>query len=215
MCLNRNDTKKVVLLGQLFEAVYCHSFRTSLRVMKGTCRLVLVALLVVLGAHHGVSKKSIYPDNPSSLFYSKVFPFKHIKERGWGIPPNISWYPGIENGLAAAKASKKPVMILISNSKCHACENLKWQFVKSTIIWELSKRFTMVHCQNGEEPDDYKYSPDGAYHPRILFGDYKGNLDLDIQNRFELHDPDRKYFYYLTTDIELGMRAYMDKHRLK
>ena len=73
----------------------------------------------------------------------------------------------------------------------------------------------MVLCKDLDEPDDEKYAPDGVYHPRILFGDYKGNLDLTVQNKFELHDPVRKYFYYLTTDIELGMRDYMAKHGLR
>ena len=69
---------------------------------------LLFVLVALLGVHHGhcTPKSSRYPYNPSNLFHSKVYPFGHVKDMGWGRQPNFTWYPGIENGLAAAKNQK-------------------------------------------------------------------------------------------------------------
>lgn len=137
--------------------------------------------------------------------------------RGFGSAPNVTWYKGLADGLAAARKLDKPVMILIWHTGCHACTKLKWSIAGDTMFWELSKRFVMINVRNEEEPeDDEKYTPDGDYHPRIFFGDSMGNIDYGAYNRNgEFSSLQWKYYYAEPYSVTLGMRDAMRRFKLR
>ena len=102
----------------------------------------------------------------------------------------IKWQP-YEAGLAAAKAEKKPVCLILSTEWCPHCVNYSKVFHDPKVV-EQSKRFVMIHLDKDKNAElSKKYAPDGEYIPRTLFLSSSGELDA------ALHAPrdQFKYFY--------------------
>ena len=150
--------------------------------------------------------------------------------RGWGDKDNITWYKGIDKGLREVKIRQKPFMMLFHNSGCFGCTRISWEFKSNHEIWELSKRFVMINVYDDEEPDeDAGYSPDGTYHPRVLFGGLDGKVEKSLHHKNEMYitdvegdsreyypDPVRaKYFYPDIPAYIAGMRRAMKFYKLK
>ncbi|KAJ9577014.1 hypothetical protein L9F63_006451 [Diploptera punctata] len=126
---------------------------------------------------------------------------------GRGFGEDFNWV-NLDQGLAVAKQSQKPVMLVIHKSWCGACRALKPQFAASKEVKDLSKDFVMVNTQDDEEPNDAQYAPDGNYIPRILFIDPQGQVMTHVYN--ELGNPSYKYFYSDAESVTAAMRKVKD-----
>ncbi|KAL1464093.1 hypothetical protein WDU94_003773 [Cyamophila willieti] len=126
--------------------------------------------------------------------------------RGFG--DNINWKT-LQDGLASAKVSQKPVMVLIHKSYCPACHELKPQFAASKEIADRASKFEMVNVYDDEEPEDVKYAPDGDYVPRILFFHSNGDFQSQISNSKSATK--YRHYYYDTPSIVNAMDAALKK----
>jgi len=123
-----------------------------------------------------------------------------------GFNDDIQWLNSIPEGLRVAAETEKPVLLLVHNTACHQCQKLKKAFTTSPYtedIVRLSKDFVMVNLQNEEEPAEDKYSPDGAYIPRMIFMDHTGKVETSIINTKGSKGFD--YFYYRAKDVKREM----------
>ena len=101
----------------------------------------------------------------------------------------VAWQP-YDQGLAAAKAGKKPVCLIFFTEWCPHCKNYSAVFHDPKVV-EKAKRFVMIRLdkdKNGELSG--KYGPDGQYIPRTLFLSPSGEL-LDVTAPRDQY----KYFY--------------------
>jgi thiol-disulfide isomerase/thioredoxin len=115
----------------------------------------------------------------------------------------IAWQP-YEQGLAAAKAAKKPVCLIFYTEWCPHCANYSQVFHDPKVIAQ-AKKFVMIHLdkdKNGELSK--KYAPDGEYIPRTVFLSSAGTFDP------ELHAPRDKYQYFYDEKDPAGVLAGMD-----
>ena len=102
----------------------------------------------------------------------------------------VQWQP-YEQGLAAAKKDKKPVMLVFYTEWCPHCTNFSKVFHDEKVV-DKSKQFVMIRLDKDKSPDiSKKYTPDGEYIPRTYFLGSDGTLDPAIS----APRPEYKYFY--------------------
>jgi protein-disulfide reductase (glutathione) len=102
----------------------------------------------------------------------------------------IAWRP-YEEGLAAAKAEKKPVALVFYTDWCPHCTNYARVFHDPRIV-EKSKSFVMIRLNKDQNaPISAKYAPDGEYIPRTFFLASDGTLKPEITEKRASY----KYFY--------------------
>jgi thiol:disulfide interchange protein len=102
----------------------------------------------------------------------------------------IQWQP-YEQGLAAAKKDKKPVMLIFFTEWCPHCANYSKVFHDDKVV-DQSKHFVMVRLDKDKNAElSKKYAPDGEYIPRTFFLSSDGTLDPDLT----APRPEYKYFY--------------------
>ncbi|KAG7211396.1 hypothetical protein KM043_010684 [Ampulex compressa] len=106
-------------------------------------------------------------------------------------------------GFEEAKKSKKPIFLLIQETTCNTCQELKCKLSKSIKLIDLSSQFVMIHIQNNDAPvaTQKVYQPDGKYVPRILFFTSKGELIKEVYNKHPQASEEHKYFYNNPTQI--------------
>ncbi len=103
---------------------------------------------------------------------------------------SIKWM-GYEEGLAAAKASKKPVCLIFYTSWCPHCTNYEKVFSDPSVV-EKAKSFVMIKLDKDKNNEiSAKYKPDGEYIPRTFFLSPDGKLDEGLT----ADRPQYKYFY--------------------
>ncbi len=102
----------------------------------------------------------------------------------------IAW-KGYEDGLAAAKKDKKPVLLVFYTEWCPHCTNFAGVFKDAKVV-EQAKRFVMIRLDKDKNAEiSKKYVPDGEYIPRTYFLSSDGTLDADLH----APRPQYKYFY--------------------
>ena len=90
----------------------------------------------------------------------------------------IQWQP-YEQGLAAAKKDKKPVLLVFYTEWCPHCTNYSKVFHDAKVV-EQSKTFVMFHLDRDKNVEvSKKYAPDGEYNPRTYFLGSDGALDAE------------------------------------
>jgi len=110
-------------------------------------------------------------------------------------PGAIAWQPYTE-GLAAAKAQKRPVCLVFYTDWCPHCHNYSQLFHAPEIV-ALAKRFVMIRVErDGNRDISEVYAIDGEYIPRTFFLTSAGLVltDLASDNEafryfFDEHDP--------------------------
>jgi hypothetical protein len=101
----------------------------------------------------------------------------------------IKWRP-FADGLAAAKAEKKPVCLVVFTEWCPHCTSYSRVFHDPKVV-EQSKRFVMIRVDKDKDPAVSKrFAPDGEYIPRTYFLSPAGDLEASI------HAPRDKYRYF-------------------
>jgi len=113
----------------------------------------------------------------------------HHKPVGGGWNERIKWNR-LSDGMRLARQQKKPMLVLIYQSKDGACKALKPLWVQSAEIEKLSSHFVMVNAGDHDEPTDKKFRPEGAiggYYPRIIFLRSDGSRIDGIQGPSAAH----------------------------
>lgn len=106
----------------------------------------------------------------------------------WNGP--IQW-KSYEAGLAEAKASGKPILLMVYADWCPKCRAWSSQFADPKLV-DRASRFVMVH-QNQDQPGDWSSQLEsfGAYVPRIFVLNSEGKL----REEFTSGHPRYPYFY--------------------
>jgi protein-disulfide reductase (glutathione) len=116
----------------------------------------------------------------------------------------IKWM-GYEEGLAAAKANKKPVCLIFYTTWCPHCANYSKVFKDPKLV-EKSKQFVMIRLDKDQNKEiSAQYKPDGEYIPRTYFLSADGKLDESLA----ADRPQYKYFY--PENDAAGILAGMDR----
>ena len=121
---------------------------------------------------------------------------------------NIQWQP-YEQGLAAAKKDKKPVVVIFFTEWCPHCSNYSKLFHDEKVVAE-AKKFVMVRLDKDKNLElSKKISPDGEYIPRTYFLSSDGTLDPTLT----APRAEYKYFYDESDAAQLlaGMGAALKK----
>lgn len=101
----------------------------------------------------------------------------------------IKWR-SYDEGLAEAKKSKKPVMLIFFTEWCPHCKNYSGVFHDPKVV-KKSKDFVMIRLDADKNKElSQKYAVDGSYIPRTYFLASNGTLS-------DIHAPREqfKYFY--------------------
>jgi len=113
-----------------------------------------------------------------------------------GFGAEIAWR-GLDEGLAAAAADRRPLMLLIHASWCGQCKALRPAFSDPALV-RASEALVMVNIDQDKEPRGRRYRPDGDYVPRVLFLTPDGAIDPELQN------PGRgRYHHYFSVEDDL------------
>jgi hypothetical protein len=115
----------------------------------------------------------------------------------------IKWQ-SYDEGLAAAKASKKPVCLVIYTDWCPHCTNYSKVFHDPKVVAK-SKDFVMIRLEGDKNKElSSKYAVDGAYIPRTYSLSPNGDLDKDINSGRA------QYQYFYDENNPTGVLAGMD-----
>lgn len=115
----------------------------------------------------------------------------------------IAWQP-YEQGLAAAKKDKKPVLLIFFTEWCPHCTKYSKVFHDEKVV-EQAKRFVMIRLDKDKNLQlSQKYAPDGEYIPRTYFLSSDGTLDT------ALHAPRDQYKYFYDERDPAQLLAGMD-----
>lgn len=102
----------------------------------------------------------------------------------------IQWQP-YEQGIAAAKKDKKPVLLVFFTEWCPHCTNYSKVFHDQKVVDE-SKKFVMIRLDKDKNAElSKKFAPDGEYIPRTYFLASDGTLDTGLT----APRAEYKYFY--------------------
>ena len=153
----------------------------SLLSLISTC-LVLVLLLLLLVVDEQVVSADGW--NAKKILYNKFN--KGVLEEG--------------------KRQQKPIMLIIHKTWCPTCKILRKKVEESAEIEALSEYFVMSHAEDDDEPSDERYSPNGAYSPRILFINPENGDLYPIKNPVA-SDPNAPHFYGSIPEMVRGMVA--------
>jgi thiol-disulfide isomerase/thioredoxin len=115
----------------------------------------------------------------------------------------IKWQT-YEEGLAEAKKSKKPVLLIFYTEWCPHCTNYSKVFHDPKVV-EKSKEFVMVRLDSDKNQElGKKYALDGSYIPRTYFLSSSGTVEADI------HAPREKFKYFYDENNSASVLAGMD-----
>lgn len=103
---------------------------------------------------------------------------------------NIGWKT-YDEGIAAAKKDKKPVLLVFYTEWCPHCTNYSKVFHDQKVV-EQSKKFVMIRLDKDKNAEiSKKFAPDGEYIPRTYFLSSDGTLDAGLT----APRAEYKYFY--------------------
>ena len=139
----------------------------------------------------------------AALLFAVCFSAERSLAGGDWNDKGIAW-KGYEDGLAEAKKSKKPVLLIFYTEWCPHCSNYSGVFHDPKVV-EKSKEFVMVRLDQDKHKElGKKYAPDGGYIPRTMFLSSSGDLQADI------HAPRDKYKYFYDEKNAASVLAAMD-----
>lgn len=124
-----------------------------------------------------------------------------------GFGTAVTWR-SFDDGLREAKATGKPLMMVVHTSWCSRCKALKPSFSTPDVA-KMAEQFVMVNVDQDEDERVMAYGPDGTYIPRVMFFDPSGKLDPEIANE---RSPKFKYFYTAPLDLLNSMHVAIQRH---
>lgn len=153
------------------------------------CWHVLLGLgaIVAVGCTPGEGKAQSGAQGAPSAS-STLKPIAMPKAEDWN-DTQVQWM-GYDDGLAAAKAEKKPVCLVFFTTWCPHCKNFSHIFSDPRVV-EQAKTFVMIRLDKDKNAEISKrYAMDGEYIPRTFFLKADGTLDESI------HAPRDKFKYF-------------------
>ena len=115
----------------------------------------------------------------------------------------IGW-EGLDDALATAKKTRKPVCLIVYTEWCPHCANYSKLFQDPKVV-ETAKRFVMVRLdQDKDKEQAAKYAPDGGYIPRTMFLGSDGTILADV------HAPNPQYKYFFDEKDPAAVLTAMD-----
>ncbi|MBW2712476.1 MAG: thioredoxin family protein [Deltaproteobacteria bacterium] len=91
---------------------------------------------------------------------------QEVEREGWNNE-QIQWL-AMDEGLAVAKESNTPVLLVVYTDWCPHCKNYSQVFYDPTVV-KAAHNFVMIRINQDNQPDKAAaYSPDGSYIPRTL-----------------------------------------------
>lgn len=134
--------------------------------------------------------------NPKRISSLKRAPIAWDAKAGW-----LDW----DAGVAAAKASKKPICLVLYADWCPRCKELAPVFDEGEIA-TLSKDMVMIRQNIDERPKWLEpFSSLGNYVPRVFFFDADGNIKDDVTSGHA------RYPYFYTPAGRKALEASMRK----
>jgi thiol-disulfide isomerase/thioredoxin len=110
----------------------------------------------------------------------------------------IEW-KSYDDGIAAAKETKKPVVLIFYTEWCPHCTSYSALFKNPSVV-EKAKNFVMIRVERDAHQElSAQYAPDGQYIPRTFFLSPAAKLLGDIQEQ----RPSYKYFYDTSSPASL------------
>jgi len=114
-----------------------------------------------------------------------------------------------DDGLAEAKKTKKPIVLIFYTEWCPHCANYSKLFHDPKVVAK-TKEFVMIRLDADKNKDLGKtYSLDGGYIPRTFFLTSAGTIDPD------LHAPRDQYKYFYDEKDPASILAGMDAAQKK
>ena len=108
-----------------------------------------------------------------------------------------------DDGLAEAKKSKKPVMLIFFTEWCPHCKNYSGVFHDAKVVAK-SKDFVMIRLDADKNKElSGKYAIDGSYIPRTYFLSSNGTLA-------DIHAPREQFKYFYDEKNPDSVLAAMD-----
>jgi protein-disulfide reductase (glutathione) len=127
-----------------------------------------------------------------------------------GFGTAIEWRK-FDVAMKEAKASDKPIMMVVHTSWCGNCKALKPSFKRPEVA-DMAKNFVMVNVDQDRVPAAQAHAPDGDYIPRVLFFSPDGELDVGMKNTA---NPRFKYFYTPRDDMTGPMKEALERNAKK
>jgi len=114
-----------------------------------------------------------------------------------------------DEGLAEAKKTKKPILLVFFTEWCPHCTNYSKIFHDPKVVAK-SKQFVMIRLDGDKNKElGKKYAVDGSYIPRTFFLSSSGTLDPD------LHAPRDQFKYFYDEKDPASILAAMDAAQQK
>lgn len=131
--------------------------------MRNLAALLLVALSLGAPGCMGTGSASApYAEAPSD----------------WNVR-EVAWMP-YERGLAAAKAERKPIVLVFYTDWCPHCHNYSRLFHDPELV-RLSQQFVMIRVErDGHRDISAQYDIDGEYIPRTFFLTPTGSVMTEL-----------------------------------
>lgn len=124
---------------------------------------------------------------------------------GRGFPDAVKWR-GFEEGVAEAKETGRPLMVLFHKPWCGACKGLKASIAQDPAEFvELARGFVMVNVVDERVSLQPEWQPDGGYIPRVVWAD-----PATAQPKKTIVNPESdryKHFFHDRASLVAGMRS--------
>jgi thiol-disulfide isomerase/thioredoxin len=125
-----------------------------------------------------------------------------------GFNDEIAWR-SLDEGLAEAATTHRPLMLVVHASWCSSCQALKPSFRDASLVG-LSHDFVMINLDQDVEPRSLEFAPDGDYIPRVVFLEPQtGRPDPTILNQRRAN---RRFYYGPQDDIVGAMKKALARH---
>ncbi len=128
---------------------------------------------------------------------------KEDKPKAWN-DEQIQWL-AMDDGLAQAAVSKKPILLVIYTDWCPHCTNYSKVFYDPSIV-ESARNFVMIRVNQDDHPREAAaYSPDGNYIPRTFILGPDGSIDSSRKG------PNINFQYFLDEHRAQGVLDLMNQ----
>ncbi|KAL0488028.1 protein-disulfide reductase [Acrasis kona] len=118
-------------------------------------------------------------------------------EKQHGFSNEVNWLSDLQEAKSLSKQNGKPILVLISETWCHACVHLKRSIYDNQDFIRKSRDFVMLQIGNKAAPSAYDIG--GEYVPRVFITSPSGQVQEHVINK----NARDEYKYYYKNAAEL------------